>query len=159
MKKTTTPASILALCTILFFSCSHTRTTTSFPIKLNAFVYAMATHETEMRLAKTTSIAAAGQDINIFVPYTVQGDEIHSATICWTDAATGEPIKEVALQPSTDLSVMNIKVPEELQGTHFLFAHIPVEEALSGHSINIHSKIESRWKVVEDKIDRAFRVE
>lgn len=159
MKTTTTPASVLALCSILLFSCSHTRTTTGLPIKLKAFVYAMATHENEMRLAKNNSIAPAGQDINLFVPYAIQGDEIRSATICWVDATTGEEIKEVALQPSTDLSVMNIKVPEELQGTSFLFARIPVEAALSGRSINIHSKIESKWRSVEDNIDMAFRVE
>ena len=159
MKKTTTPSSVLAFCTVLFFSCNHTRITTSLPIKLSAFVYAVATHENEMSLAKNNSAIATGKLINLFVPYAIQGDEIRTATIYWIDAATGQEIKEIALHPSTDLSVMNINVPEELQGTSFLFASVPVESSLAGRTISVHSKIEGQWRSAEDKIETAFRIE
>ncbi len=162
MKTTKAPAQWLALSALLFFSCGHwnsNQISSRLPVKLKAFVYAVATHADEFRLANKEALIQTGQHINLFVPYTVEGDEIRSARLSWIDAGNGEELKEVILQPSTDLSVMNIKVPEELQGTRFLFASVPVENNLAGHTVSIHSKIESQWRSVDDKLESAFRIQ
>lgn len=162
MKTSKAPAHLLALCALLFFSCGHwnsNKLSSGLPVKLKAFVYAVATHVDEMSLANKQALIQTGHHINLFVPYSVEGDEIRSARLSWIDAGTGEALKEIPLQPSTDLSVMNIKVPEELQGTRFLFASVPVEDDLAGHTVSIHSKIETQSKSVEDKLETAFRIQ
>ena len=112
-----------------------------------------------MVIGNEQSICTVGETVTLFLPYHVFSDDIQNATIVVTDALTGETVRQLPMTLSTDLSVLNVTVPEEIQGTSFMFVNVPVENDLIGRTLNVATKIVATKQTSEDAVKNAFQVQ
>lgn len=127
--------------------------------RFEANVFPVATKPAEISLGNELSVANVGETLTFFVPYMVVSDDVQTATISLTDDISGAVIREIPMNMSTDLSVLNVIVPEEIQGTNFLFASIPIENDMAGLSVTVSAKVTGNKENVEDMIKNAFRIQ
>lgn len=127
--------------------------------RLEANVFPVATKPAEISLGNELSVANVGETLTFFVPYMVVSDDVQTATISLTDDISGAVIREIPMNMSTDLSVLNVIVPEEIQGTNFLFVSIPIENDMAGLSLTVSAKVTGNKENVEDMIKNALRIQ
>lgn len=158
-------AASMAFITLLFFSCSKNDSHYIFaqeeiPARLESTIYPVVTKPGgEMAIGNEQAICSTGETITIFLPYQVVGDDIQNAILYAKDAVTGETVREIPMVLSTDLSILNVTVPEEIQGSTFMFAVLPIENDLSGKHVGITTKIIASKLNSEDAIPTAFQVQ
>lgn len=162
MKKSL-PATLMAVLSLLIFSCNKSDSQYIFaeqPVmpKLESTIYPVVTRPSELVIGTEQSILTVGETITVFLPYKVTGDDIQNAALYFKDAVTGELIKEASMILSTDLSILNVSVPEELQGSSFMFVSIPIEANLTGKRIDLSTKIVAYKLSSEEKMTNAFQV-
>ena len=138
--------SYLVLFSLLFLACSKNEShyilaKEELTERLDSDIYPVATKPVEMVIGNVVS------------------DDIQNATITVTDALTGEKVRELPMAFSTDLSVLNVTVPEEIQGTSFMFANVKVENDLIGRTLNVATKIVAIKQTSEDVVKNAFQVQ
>ena len=156
--------SYLVLFSLLFLACSKNEShyilaKEELTERLDSDIYPVATKPVEMVIGNEQSICTVGETITLFLPYHVVSDDIQNATIVVTDALTGETVRQFAMTLSTDLSVLNVTVPEEIQGTSFMFANVKVENDLIGRTLNVATKIVAIKQTSEDVVKNAFQVQ
>jgi hypothetical protein len=156
--------SYLVLFSILYFSCSKNEShyilaKEELTERLDSDIYPVATKPGEMVIGNEQSICMVGETVTLFLPYQVISDDIQNATIVVTDALTGETVRQLAMTFSTDISVLNVTVPEEIQGSSFMFVNIPVENDLIGRTLNVATKIIAIKQTSEDAVNNAFQVQ
>lgn len=156
--------SYLAIFILLLSSCSKDNSYFIFASeetapRLESDIYPIATKPAEMIIGSELSIASPGETLTIFVPYTIASDDVQTGIITVKDEISGAIVREIAMTASTDLSVLNVAVPEEIQGTTFMFANIPVENDLVGLSLSVSSKITGNKLSTDDSIKAAFVVQ
>ncbi len=156
--------SYLAIYILLLTSCSKDNSYFIFASeetasRLESDIYPIATKPAEMIIGNELSIASPGETLTIFVPYTVVSDDVQTGIITVKDEISGAIVREIAMTASTDLSVLNVAVPEEIQGTTFMFANIPVENDLVGLSLSVSSTITGNKLSTGDSMKAAFSVQ
>lgn len=157
-------ASYLVFISLLFFSCRKNDSHFIFaeaeiPARLESAIYPVITKPGEMIIGNEQATCTVGETVTIFLPYQVVADDIQNATLYINDAETGEVLREMAMVPSTDLSIINIIVPEEIQGTSYMFASIPIENNFSGKRLGLSTKITAYKLSSEDAMTNAIRVQ
>ncbi len=163
MKKSL-PATLMAVLSLLLFSCNKNDSQYIFAEqavtpKLESTIYPVVTRPSELVIGTEQSILTVGETMTVFLPYQITGDDIQNATLSFKDAVTGELVKESSMMLSTDLSILNVSVPEELQGTSFMFVTIPIEVDLTGKRIDLSTKIVAYKLSSEEKMTNAFQVQ
>jgi len=159
------PATWLAFFSLLFFSCSKNNGPYAFvpeeiPAKLEAHIYPVVTSNNgAIALGKEQSSLAVGETVTLFLPYRMVADDIQYARLYISDAVTGDVVRELEMTFSTDLSVINIAVPEEIQGSSFMFVNMPVDADLAGKWFNISAKLEAYKLRTDDNLNNAFNVQ
>ena len=155
----------LALFSLLFFACNkndgpYAYAPEEIPAKLEAHIYPVITGTTgEIILGKEQSTLTVGETVTLFLPYRMVSDDIQNGKLTITDATTGEIVRELNMTFSTDLSVINIAVPEEIQGSTFMFVNLPVDSDLIGRWFNVDAKLEAYKLTTEDNLKNAFNVQ
>jgi hypothetical protein len=157
-------ASYLVLFTLLFLACSKNEShyilaDDKLPERLDSDIYPVATKPGEMVIGNEQAICTVGETVTLFLPYHVVSDDIQHATIAVTDALTGETVRDLKMTLSTDISVLNVTVPEEIQGTSFMFVNVKVENDLIGRTLNVATKIVAYKQTSEDAVKNAFQVQ
>lgn len=127
--------------------------------KLESAIYPAITKPGLMVLGTEQSICTTGDNISLFVPYEIVSDDIQEATLSIKDASTGIVLKEVPMSFSTDLSVLNISVPEELQGQLFLFTNMNIDSELAGKVLTVSTTIKATSLRSSSTLDNAFQVQ
>lgn len=156
--------SYLVLFSLLFLACSKNEShyilaNEELTQRLDSDIYPVATKPGEMVIGNEQSICTVGETVTLFLPYHVVSDDIQNATIVVTDALTGETVRELTMTLSTDISVLNVTVPEEIQGTSFMFVNVKVENDLIGRTLNVATKIVGYKQTSEDAVKSAFQVQ
>lgn len=156
--------SYLAFISLLFFSCSKNDSHYIFaeaeiPARLESAIYPVITKPGEMAIGNEQAICSVGETVTLFLPYEVVADDVQNAALYIKDAQTGEVLREIAMVPSTDLSILNITVPEEIQGTTYMFVSFPIENDMSGKHLGLSTKITAYKLSSEDAMSNAFQVQ
>lgn len=156
-------ATILAITSLSFYSCNKNVSEdvlVAIPEpKLESAIYPAITKPGLMVIGTEQSICTTGENITLFVPYEVVSEDIQEATITITDAATGNILREVPLNYSTDLSVLNISVPEELQGQLFLFANLNLDTDFTGKTVTVATSIKATSLRSANSMENAFQIQ
>lgn len=156
-------AAILAISFLSFNSCNKNVSEdvlVAIPEpKLESAIYPAITKPGLMVLGTEQSICATGDNISLFLPYEIVSDDIQEATLTIKDATTGVVLKEVPMSFSTDLSVLNISVPEELQGQPFLFTNMNVDSEFAGKILSVSTSIKATSLRSSNTLDNAFQVQ
>lgn len=156
-------AAILAISSFSFYACNKNVSEdilVAIPEpKLESAIYPAITKPGLMGLGTEQSICATGDNITLFVPYEVVSEDIQEATITIRDAVTGTVLKEVPMNFSTDLSVLNIPVPEELQGQTFLFSNMNLENEFTGKTVTVSTNIKATLLRSANTLESAFQVQ
>ena len=155
---------LLTFLTILFFSCNKNEShyflaKDEVAPRLESTIFPVVTKPTEMVIGNEQSLCSVGETITLFLPYQVVADDIQHATISLKDESTGDVVREMEMVSSTDLSILNVTVPEEIQGSGFMFITIPIESDLSGKRIGVSTKITAYKQFSEDAMHNAFLVQ
>lgn len=163
MKNLSTAGCIL-LFSLLYLSCTKNESHYLFAQpseseKLEADIYPVATRPTELVIGNEQSVCSVGETLSFFLPYQVSGDDVQNAQFTMTDALTGETVRELPMSFFHDLSVLNVTVPEEIQGRSFMFVNVPIENDLIGRTLNISTKIIASKQTDEDKLMHAVQVQ
>jgi hypothetical protein len=159
------PVTYLAILSLLFFSCNKNESHYIFakeevPAKLESKIYPVITGVNgEIVLGKEQSTCTVGETVTLFLPYEVVADDIQNGRLTITDGGTGEVVRELEMTMSTDLSIINVIVPEEIQGSSFLFVNIPIEGDMAGKSFHIATKMEAYKLTSQDEMKHAFNVQ
>lgn len=156
-------AGCLILFSCLYLSCtkneSHYILANQEEEYLKSDIYPVATKPAEMVIGNEQAICTVGETVTLFLPYRIAADDIQYATITLTDGLTGEMVRQIPMVLSTDLSVLNVTVPEEIQGSTFMFVNIPIENDLIGRTLNVATKITARIQTSDDTMESAFQVQ
>lgn len=161
--KTQLPTGLLVLSIFAILSCSKndsayfSKSETVKP-RLESAIYPLLSQSNEVVPSHQT-VFGAGEAITVFVPYRAVGDKVYRATLRLKDASTGETLREIPMTASTDLSVMNVVVPEEIQGAPFQFSTVSIDQELAGKSINLSSELMGGRFQSKDEWQRAFIVQ
>lgn len=162
MKKFVT-VSLLAISSFIFSSCNKNVSEDVLAVvpepKLEAAIYPVITKPTIMAMGTEQSICNVGDNISLFLPYVIVSDDIQEASLSVRDAITGETLAEMPLSFSTDLSVLNITVPEELQGQTFLFANMNLGTEFSGRKVTVSTIIKATSLRATDTMENAFQIQ
>jgi len=157
--------SYLVLFSLLFLACSKNEShyilaNEELAERLDSDIYPVATKAaTEIVIGNEHSTCAVGETVTLFLPYHIVSDDIQHATLTVTDALTGETVREIAMVLSTDLSVLNVTVPEEIQGSTFMFVNVPVENDLIGRTLNVSTRIVAYKQNSEDEVKNALMIQ
>ena len=154
----------IAIASLLISSCSKDNSYFLFATeetapRLESDIYPVVTKPAEMTIGNELSVANPGETITLFVPYRVVSDDIQTGTITVKDDISGAIVREIAMTASTDLSVLNVAVPEEIQGSSFMFVNIPIENDLVGLSLTVSTKLVGNKLSSENSMKNAFIVQ
>jgi hypothetical protein len=122
-------------------------------------IYPYVMQPYEMTLGKAGSIFKTGDKVVIFLPYQAANDEIVSAQATVTDATTQEIIGTYEMIFSTDPNLGDILVPGELEGTIYMVAVLPIDDAYKTKLVNISTYISGSRVSSSDELVNAFGVE
>jgi hypothetical protein len=155
------PTSYLVLLSLLFFSCNKNESHYIFAPEaveeiLESHIYPVVTKPTEMVIGNPESVCTVGETVTLFLPYKVVADDIQNGIVSLKDAVTGETVRELEMTLSTDLSVINVTVPEEIQGSSFMFVNIPIEADLLGKTLNVSTRLVAYKQNSEDAVANAL---
>ena len=153
-----------ALLSLLLFSCSRNESHYIFAkdeiqARLESKIYPIVTKPGEMAIGNEQAICSVGETVTLFVPYQVVADDVQNAILYVKDATTGEIVRELAMTLSTDLSILNVTVPEEIQGSTFMFVSLPIENDLGGKHLSLSTQIIANKISSEDAVTNAFQVQ
>ena len=154
----------IAMASLLISACSKDNSYFLFATeeaapRLESDIYPVVTKPAEMTIGNELSVANPGETITLFVPYRVVSDDIQTGTITVKDDISGAIVREIAMTASTDLSVLNVAVPEEIQGSSFMFVNIPIENDLVGLSLTVSTKLVGNKLSSENSMKNAFIVQ
>jgi hypothetical protein len=154
----------IAMASLLISSCSKDNSNFLFATeeaaaRLESDIYPVATKPAEMTIGNELSVANPGETLTLFVPYRVVSDDVQTGIITVKDEISGAIVREIAMTASTDLSVLNVAVPEEIQGTTFMFVNIPIENDLVGLSLSVSTKLVGNKLSSENSMKAAFIVQ
>jgi hypothetical protein len=156
-------ATILAITSLSFYSCNKNVSEdvlVAIPEpKLESAIYPAITKPGLMVIGTEQSICTTGDNITLFVPYEVVSEDIQEATITIKDAATGVILKEVPMNFSTDISVLNVTVPEELQGQLFLFSNLNLDTEFTGKTVTVSTNIKATLLRSTNTLENAFQIQ
>jgi hypothetical protein len=154
----------IAMASLLISSCS--KDNSNFLLandeaapRLESDIYPVATKPAEMTIGNELSVANPGETLTLFVPYRVVSDDVQTGIITVKDEISGAIVREIAMTASTDLSVLNVAVPEEIQGNSFMFVNIPIENDLVGLSLSVSTKLVGNKLSSENGMKAAFIVQ
>jgi hypothetical protein len=155
---------LLSMLTVAFFSCNKT---TVLPANdymsenptIKSKIYPYVVQPYEMTLGKSGSIFRTGDKVIIFLPYQVANDEIVSAQATVSNAVSQEIIGTYDLIFSTDPNLGELQVPAELEGTKFMIAVLPIDDAYKTKLVNISTHITGGKTNSSDELINAFGVE
>ncbi len=126
--------------------------------EINAQIYHIVNQPTDAVLGESSAIFAIGDKIVVYVPYQIANDEINTADLIIKDDQ-GELVTTKQLTISVDPVSEGLNVPEELQGTQFLYGTIEVEDYYANKNLNLSIEIRGiNSAYATDKIDSAFTV-
>lgn len=125
---------------------------------LEASVYPQAAAPGLRPLGTEQATLAAGDIATFFVPFQVTADDVQTAVLVVRDANTGELLREVEMIPSSDLTVTNITVPEELQGQTFYFSTVLIDTDFQGHAVSLSTTLKGNRLQAEGSLPNAFIV-
>jgi hypothetical protein len=149
----------MALLAFVLVSCKKDDFTPDTPDQpvLTAKIFSSITEPREAVLGDSSSIFTPGEYIVIYVPYQMKNDELKTAMLNLTDD-TGELLNSIDMISSTDMTVGEMNVPGQLQGSRFVYAVIELPEHYAGKMINIHAQISGKNTVSDDNMMNAFSV-
>ncbi len=155
---------VISLLSLLFFSCSKDNSNyiiqkEEVTPRLESAIFPVMTKPAEVVLGTELSTCTPGESITLFLPYRVVADDVQEATMVITDPQSGSVIRELPMTFSTDPSIANVGVPEEIQGSTFLFVTISVENDMMGKAWTVSTRLKANAQQSEDTINNAFRVE
>lgn len=125
---------------------------------LDVSVYPQVAAPGLIALATEDAVLSMGTTATFFVPYRVVADDVQEAVLIFTDAQTGAELSRVSMHPEGDLSLVNVTVPEELQGHRFSFVTLPLDPALQGHAITLRAELKGNKQRSESELPHAFIV-
>src|ERR1700730_988245 len=127
--------------------------------EINALIYRNVNQPTNAVLGESTATFAIGDKIIVYVPYQIANDEINTADLIIRDDQ-GELVTTKQLTISIDPVAEGLNVPDELQGTQFLYGTIEVEDFYANKNLNLSIEIRgANSGYGTDKIDKAFTVQ
>lgn len=155
---------LLTLLSLYLLSCSKDNSNYTFEkekvaARLQSAIFPVFTKPDEVNMGTEGAVCNAGENVSLFLPYKVVSDDVQNAIVSIKDPVTGEVIREIPMTVSTDQSVSNVIVPEELQGSTFMFATVAIENDMIGKNLTVSTKIIANKHNSEDVINNAFRVE
>jgi hypothetical protein len=162
---------IFHLCIIAFFSfavlsCTKTDfTKLAAQAPLNTDPYISSKIEknivqpAEMELGTPSAIVHQGDTVTIFLSYSIANEAFSNARVTMSDDATGLPIKEYDLVPSTDPSASQLTLPASLSNhPDFFFVSFVADESYTGKTISINTDLEGQITNSTDVLKAAFSV-
>jgi len=108
---------------------------------INARIYPNVNQPTDATLGEASASFAVGDKIVVYVPYQIANDEISEAYLTIKDE-NGEMNIMKPLSISVDPVAEGLYVPDELQGTQFMYGTIEVDDTFA--SKNFFLSIEVR---------------
>ncbi|HYF31228.1 MAG TPA: hypothetical protein VD993_08925 [Chitinophagaceae bacterium] len=151
----------LAIMALVFSSCKKD----SFNIPdvppepvLKANIFPEVTEPRSATLGDPNSIFTVGEQITIYVPYEVSHEHVTQAKLILTDE-TGEVVNAFDMTWSRDGMTDGLDVPQQLQGSNFLFVTIGLEELYAGKTLSIHTQVSGAYRVSDDHLPNAFSVQ
>ncbi len=149
---------LLAAGLLNLLSCSRSDNAYITAPALDVSVYPQVAAGGLISLGKKGTVLESGTTATFFVPYRVVADEIRNAELLFTDSKTGTLLYRVPMQTDADVSLVNINVPEELQGHRFSFVTLPVNASLKGHEITLRAALNGRHLQSGSELPLAFIV-
>jgi hypothetical protein len=155
---------VISILSVLFFSCSKDNSNYIFQKeevtpRLESAIFPVMTKPAEVVLGTELSTCAPGESVTLFLPYRVVADDVQEATLVISDPETGSVIRELPMTFSTDPSIANISVPEEIQGSSFMFVTVSIENDMIGKAWTVSTHLKGNAQQSDDTINNAFRVE
>lgn len=155
---------VISVLSILFFSCSKDHSNYIFQKeevepRLESAIFPVMTKPAEVVLGTELSTCSPGESVTLFLPYRVVADDVQDAVLVISDPENGSVIRELPMSFSTDPTIANVSVPEEIQGSTFMFVTIPVENDMLGKSWSVSTRLKANSRESDDTINNAFRVE
>jgi len=149
---------LLAAGLLNLLSCSKSDNAYISAPTLDVSVYPQVAAGGLLSLGKKGTVLESGTTATFFVPYRVVADEIRNAELLFTDTKTGALLYRIPMQTDADVSLVNITVPEELQGQRFSYVTLPVDVALKGHEISLRAELKGRQLQSGSELPLAFIV-
>ena len=123
-----------------------------------AKIYPNVNQPTDATLGDASASFAVGDKIIVYVPYQIANDEISEANITVKDE-NGEMYYTIPLTVSADPVAEGLNVPDELQGTQFMYGVIAVDDSYANKNLQLSLEVRgTNSGYSADKIDNAFTV-
>jgi hypothetical protein len=152
---------LMAILAIAFVSCKKDPFTVpdvTPQASMQAKIFPMVNEPRQATLGDASAIFTVGERITIYVPYDANYDNLTSATLTITDE-TGQVVTLVDMTQSTDMTAGEMNIPQQLQGSTFVFATIDLGEEYAGKTLSIHSQVSGGYTTSDDKLENAFSVQ
>jgi hypothetical protein len=112
-----------------------------------------------MELGTASAIIHEGNTVTIYLPYAMDNEQLQSATITFTDDATGLPVSTLNLIKSTDPSAAGLNPPDGLRYVPFMFVTFTAESDYTNKTISISTTMTGAHITSTDAIGAAFSVQ
>ncbi|MBY0537123.1 MAG: hypothetical protein K2P88_14830 [Chitinophagaceae bacterium] len=154
----------LLCCTTLVLSC--TKNSAHYYLapdevepSLDASIYPVVTTPSKVSIGAENTVVNLGETVTFFVPYKVVGDDVQTATLTLKNNLTGEVLQEAPMTLYNDLSILNVTVPEEIQGTQFFFVSVTLDNPYAGRTVALSTEVVANRGRSKDELVHAFSVQ
>jgi hypothetical protein len=159
MKKLISSALAIVL-VLVFTSCKKSMTYVDPALhnpEINAIIYRTVNQPTDAVLGESPTFSI-GDKVVVYVPYQIANDEIAYADLIIREDI-GEWYVMKSLQISLDPVGEGLNVPQELQGTQFMYGTIEIDENFANKNLVLSIEIRGAHSAYSsDKVENAFVV-